>query len=583
VYFDADIQIDGVLSGGSNGLVPSTGQFAFIQTAPAHVPVTAAELAALIASQGPLGGPVDCVISVGGTAQTMRVSQVDVDNAPHLSAPETHEFAATARGSVVLPQPGSWSVLQRTDTVSEPTPVDPDLGVPLIRQGAAGGAPSSSPWRIAEPVDLWVPDSPSMDYCLLHSTDSTRMLFPRPQIANGATAITSDQIPLLADGFALMGATSVCPRQDSCLTFPNADYALQISGSGEFTLANVPASFAPSMPSRTLATASAGAIGFEYADATGTPAQISATIAPSSWLVNLEGINVRVDIGPFTGIMRTVGNVNASSASGVAFSNGNLVLGSVLEPVQELISFLAQLGLPNPLSLAFSNSGWSPVTPFYKLKAGLTFKVPADLPVLYPVMRQPTDTPPGVMPFRADASLKVGFGNAISGPGATAGALLTSSSQWCAYLAVSATMQWEVWPPLPVKFGAMLGFSVQINLPAGSTPGSTQLTFQIGAIVSISGNLGIVAASASISLAFGLAITESASTGVAVSLTLIVSASGSILKGMFGITFTAEAGAALALTSPQSFQASFDVSVDVQICWCLDVSFDIGFQISHQL
>ena len=35
VYFDADIQIDGVLSGGSNGLIPSTGQFGFVQTAPA--------------------------------------------------------------------------------------------------------------------------------------------------------------------------------------------------------------------------------------------------------------------------------------------------------------------------------------------------------------------------------------------------------------------------------------------------------------------------------------------------------------------------------------------------------------------
>ena len=89
----------------------------------------------------------------------------------------------------------------------------------------------------------------------------------------------------------------------------------------------------------------------------------------------LQGINVRVDIGPFTGIMRTVGNVNATNASGVAFNNGKLVLGSVLEPLQELLSFLAQLGLPNPLSLAFSNSGWNSA-PSYKLKAGLRSRSP---------------------------------------------------------------------------------------------------------------------------------------------------------------------------------------------------------------
>ena len=89
--------------------------------------------------------------------------------------------------------------------------------------------------------------------------------------------------------------------------------------------------------------------------------------------------------------MRTVGNVNASSASGVAFNGGKLVLGSVLEPLQELLSFLAKLGLPNPLSLAFSNSGWTSVTPSYKLKAGLTFTVPSIyLPALW-ICHEATD------------------------------------------------------------------------------------------------------------------------------------------------------------------------------------------------
>jgi hypothetical protein len=584
VYFDADIQIDGVLSGGSNGRVPSARQFGFIQTEPAGTPLTAAELADLISSQGSLGGPVNCVISLAGTAQTMRLTRVEVDNAPHPGAVETHEFAATARGSVVLPQPGSWSVLQRTDSVGEPTPIDPDLGVPLIREGPAAGGPSTSAWRLAEPVDLWVPDSPSLDYCLLHATDSTRMLFPRPQIAYSASAFTSDQVPLLADGFALMGATSICPRQDSCLTFPDANYALQISGSGAFTLANVPASFPPSVPSRTLASASAGAIGFEYADDTGAQAQVSAAISPTSWSVGLQGINTRIDIGPFTGLMRTVGDVNASSGSGVAFHNGKLVLGSVLEPLQALLSFLAKLGLPNPLSLAFSNSGWTS-NPSYKLKAGLTFQVPSIyLPVLWIFLKQPTDNPPGVMPFSASLSLKLGFGNAISGPAAQAGALLTSSTQWSSYLSITGIFQWEVWPPFPVKVGFLLGFTVQISFAPSGDPGSTQLIFQLGGIISIGGNLGpFLSASASVSVVFSLVITESTSTSVTLGLALIISVSAKVLSGLVGISFTAEAGGAFTLTSPQSFQATFSVSVDVQVCWVLDVSFDASIQFSHQL
>jgi hypothetical protein len=423
-----------------------------------------------------------------------------------------------------------------------------------------------------------------MDYCLLHSTDSTRMLFPRPQIASGATAITSEQVPLLADGFSLMGATSVCPRKDSCLTFPNANYALQISGSGDFTLANVPASFTPSMPSRTLATASLGAIGFEYADDTGTQAQISVAISPTSWSVGLQGINVRVDIGPFAGLMRTVGSVNASSGNGVAFNDGKLVLGSVLEPLQELLSFLAKLGLPNPLSLAFSNSGWTSNSS-YKLKAGLTFQVPSVyLPALWIFVKQPTDSPPGVMPFSASLTLKLGFGNAISGPAAQAGALLTSSTQWASYLAITGAFQWEVWPPIPVKVGFLLGFAVQINFGAGSTKGSTQLTFQLGGIISIGGNLGpFLSASASVSVVFSIVVTESTSASITLGLMLVISASARILQGLVGITFTSEAGGAFQLTNPQSFQATFDVSVDVQLCWVLDVSFDASIQFSHQL
>jgi hypothetical protein len=343
VYFDADIQIDGVISGASNGRVPSTGQLGFVQTKPIVAgPLGAPDLADLIASEGALGGPVDCVIAVAGTAQTMRLSRVEVANASRGAA---SEFAAAARGSLVLPAQGSWSVLARTDNASEPTPIDADLGVPLIRQGAAGGPPPNTPWRFAEPVDLWVPDSPSMDYCLLHATDSTRVLFPRPKIESGATAFTSTQTPLLADGFALLESTGISPRQDTCLVFPNANYELQISGAGEFTLANVPDLFGPTIPARAiparaLATGAASAIGFEYANDTRARSRISVKIAPNASSVAAKDTNVRLDMTPFNGLMRIVGDVQATSGSDVSFANAKLVLGSVLQPVQDILTFL---------------------------------------------------------------------------------------------------------------------------------------------------------------------------------------------------------------------------------------------------
>jgi hypothetical protein len=572
VYFDADLEINGVVAGtNSDGMVPSVGQFGFVQTAPANTPLTASQLANLISNVGPLGGPADCMISIGGSPQTMRISRIELNNAPHSGAVEPNEFAVATRGSVSLPQPGAWTVVTRTDSVSEPTPIDADLGVSLIRQGAAGTSPGNTPWRLAEPVDLWTPASPSMDYCFLHTTDSTRMLFPRPVIASGASAFTSDQIPLLADGFALMSATSICPRQDSCLAFPNNNYALQISGAGAFTLANVPATFAPSIPKRVMTTCSAGTIGFEYADTSGNAATVSASITPNSWAVGLSGVNVRVDIGPFTGIMRMGGNYQATSDSGVNYEKGGLVLGSVLTPLQDLLSFLTELGLPNPVAMAFSNAGSASSTS-YKLSAGISFSLPSPLlPALTPLLTTPLGS--------VALSMKTGVGNANTSSSATT----TSTSQWSYYFTFSGNVQVPVFAL--VKAGGLIGFGITINFPAGSVPGSQQISFQAGVIATVGGSLvpDVLSLQGSVSFSFMLVITLAASPSIGVGCQLTITVSGQLLSGLVGISFTAQAAGIVTVTSPQSVQATFGVSIDITLCWFLNIDFSETFQYSQSL
>jgi hypothetical protein len=576
VYFDADIQIDGVTSGGSNGLVPSVGQFGFVQTAPVGMPLQPADLAELITSQGPLGGPVDCVISVGGTQQTMRVTRVEMDNAPHPGASEPHEFAVAARGSVTLPKPGNWSVLARTDDVSEPAAIDPNAGVPLIRQGAAGGPPSGSPWRLAEAADLWVPDSSSMDYCLLHATDSTRVLFPRPVIESGSAAFTSDQVPTFADGFALMNATGIFPRQDACLAFPTAAYSLQIGGAGLFTLTGLPASFPPSITQHTLATGSAGTIAFEYGDGSGTPSQISVAITPSAWSFTLEPVNVRLDMTPFDALMRTVGDLNVTSTAGLGFHNTQLVLGSVLTPLEDLLSFLAELGLPSALAVTLSNSGWTQ-TSNYKLQAGpLQFGLPNKL-LPQAINDLLTNSPLGSLELK----VKTGLSNTPT----SGGALLSSSSVWSYYFTFSGSAQFPV-PPFPlVKAGGLIAFGITVNFPAGTVPQSEKLSFSYGVVATIGSEIvpGVLKIQASVSFAFMLVVTISTSDSVAVGCALTIHANGQILSGLVGITFTAEASGLVTVTSPQSVQATFSFSVDVQVCWVLNVSFGESFQFTQAL
>jgi hypothetical protein len=563
VHFDADYQIEGVVSGGNNnGLVPSTGQLGFVQISPAGSSLQAGELGELISSQGPLGGPVDCVIAVAGTAQTMRLSRVEVANAPHAGSIVPDEFASGARGSLVLPAQGSWSVLARTDNVSEPTPIDADLGVPLIRQGPAGGLPPNTPWRLADPADLWVPDTPTMDYCLLHATDSTRILFPRPKIESGATAFTSTQPPRLADGFALLGGTGICPRQDSCLTFPDANYELQISGAGEFTLANVLDPFVlPTIPARALATGAAAAISYEYQDEKSppAPAQVSVKIAPDASSVAINGTNVRLDMTPFSGLVRVVGDLQ--TGSGTSFAKARLVLGSVLQPLQALITFLESLLLPDPLKVSFSNSGW---TNSYKVMA--TAKFDFDESVGLP----PPDS----------IELGLGFGN-ISGTDSN------PSSQWFANL--DFKIVWLLhWPPPPVPWVGI--FKMDVAFPTGTQPGSETLKLQLGRIFLAEADLvpNIITGEISFAVVFTLVLIPAPKPpSFALGAGLILDAQGEVKVGPFvmsQIEFTAEADALVITTSsPIQLQFTFDVEIDVALGWFHDETFEWKWQFTQDL
>lgn len=561
VYFDADVQIDDVVTGASKGYVPTTGQFGFVQELPVGMPLTAPQLAELLTAQGgSLGGPVDCILNVGASGQQMRVMRVEVGNAP--TSGSTAQFAAVARGSLVLPRQGSWSMLQRTDGVTEPQAIDPHLGVPLIRQGeAAMTGANTNPYRFAEAVDLWQPDSPSLDYCLLHSTTSSRILFPRPKIESGASAITSTVTPLLADTFAMLDATGFFPRQDSCIPFPNNTYSLQIAGPGLFTLNLTPNPFTIAQPARTLAGSAGLGVGLEYTDEHGTPTEISVAISPTDWSIAQSDICVRMDLAPFNGLVRIAGATQASTTSAPSFPTSRLVFGSVFSPVQALISFLEALGLPNPLTLAVSNA-----TQKYKLQGNLQLKLPMTHPISIP-----TDTPIGKLAI----GLKIGFGN--SAPSSSA--LLTSTSQWFLATSFNGSLQVPVFPP--IMAGGVIAFSMEGDFPAGTTPAKETITLQAGVIVSVGGDLipGILSLSASVTYAYQLAIVTTSPQSIGMGLVLILSASGQVLGGLVGISFTAEAIASLTLQpSPCKLTAAatFLASVDVTLGWFFSITVSVS-------
>jgi len=569
VYFDADAQIDGVIVGARAGLVPTAGQFGFVQTLPVGSPLTNDQLAELLSNQGPLGGPIDCVLNVGNSGQQMRVVRVEVGNAPMSGG--TAQFAGVARGSVVLPRLGSWSLLQRSDSSSEPQDIDSNLGLPLIRQGEASLAgANTNPYRFAEAVDLWSPDSPSVDYCFVHTSTAARILFPRPKIESGSAQLTSTVAPLLADSFAMLDATGQFPRQDGCIPFPNSNYSLQISGPGLFTLNLAPNPFTISQPPRSLAGSATFGVGLEYADENSNPTKIDVGITPSSWSLAMSDVCVRMDLDPFSGLIRVAGSIQSSDTASPSFPTSRLVFDSVMEPVQKIISFLEALGLLNPLTLAVSNASRK-----FKLSAGLQLHLPMKLPI--PI---PTKTPLG----KLELTLKVGFGN--SAP--ERDALLTSTSQWFMYVNFSGSLQAPIFPPLPVYAGGALVFKMEGAFPSGATPAQEQITLQGGVIISVGGDIipDVVNLEASVTYGYQLVIVTTAPRSIGVGVMLILAASGKILDGLVGISYTVEAdGLLIWQFSPCQLtaQATFDAQVDVTVGWFFNGTVEIQTQYSHAM
>ena len=305
-------------------------------------------------------------------------------------------------------------------------------------------------------------------------------------------------------------------------------------------------------------------IGFEYADENATPCKVAVAIAPNAWSVGLSGVNVRLDMTPFDGIMRSVGDSLAASGTGVSFANARLVLGLVLTPLQEILTFLEALGLPDPFAMSF---GWTQ-SKKYKMKAALQFNLPMKKSEGAP-FDIPTDTPIGSM----DLALKIGYGNAAP----SEDALFTASSQWLAYLSFKGAIQVPVFPPLPLKAGGLLVFKMEADFPAGKNKEQEKLTLQIGVIITAGGDLvpGVEQLKASVAFAITLVIVTTPPTSIGIGVGLILSASGQVLSGLIGISFTAEAdGLVIFQKNPTEtlVQATFDIQVDVSVCWFLDVT-----------
>ncbi len=406
VYFDADVQMDDVVSGAVQERVPSKRMLGYLQISPQGIVISPEDFAELLLLQNGLGGPVDCGVNINKSNQNMRISRVEVQ--PSRDAANNLVFVTAAKGMPVLPKTGSWSVVQHRKANGDVVPIS-DPVVPLTRRGVLG-QPTNEPLEIASPTDLFNTnlETRATQYAFLQNTDTQKVLYRNPFFEEGKKVLQSS-LPDFADAYRLLDSKGIFPKLDKLprLDFTGFDVNIEEGGFQLLNTLDPVKAFQQEMP--------AGPIYFvnekevkiyvEYAakDKSGDGALRYDLNSTPQWASKISDVTMVVDLLDMKRLFLIKGKFDTEKGKTPAFTGPELGFGPDLQPVYEVLRILMLLdgddyagALTQGLKIAMSNSpnNWE-----YK------FQADKEIPVLrFPPPRLDN---PGA-PLRLECYLKLG-------------------------------------------------------------------------------------------------------------------------------------------------------------------------------
>lgn len=595
VYFDADVVIDGVKSGGVGGRVPSKGMLGFVQIAPRGEPISPALFADLLESQfGSLGGPVDCVVELAGSGQLMRLARVDVSAADDLAGEKV--FVSAGRGTVVLPKDGSWSVVVHNQGTGEVTSLAVGASVPAIRRGRLNDVTKSTDatpadlLRIAAPVDLVkAADASTRNFGFLQSTGTQKALFRLPGFKPGAKELFGAP-PDFADAYRILNSVGIFPKVQDALPLALGAFKTKIIEEGyrlvddanpakvfEQVLLEGPVYLVKEdflkiyveydKKDKNGVKTSAGNLRYGFDSA-------AATIG-KRWLSKVDDIQMVVDLGPLTRLMMIRGRFDAEKGADPAFIDPQLEFSDALQPVIDILQILLKLqggdykaAFAKGLEIAMSNSADSWKYSFHARKE-------------IPIVRFPPgpayDAPQ--TPFKLEAHLAVGvyFNEALT-PTSDVKQLVPSIGAFLEFggrvsvmcLSVAAATVYatgsvdlrtaadvKTGPSLAMKFG--FGAEVVAGLPV---VGSVSLLFMVGVEISLD------------------------KTQLTITAFLLFRGRAEILGGIVTVTITIEARGSVKRLSGSGrtdMIAQVTFGLDISIFLVINISFSESWQETRQI
>jgi hypothetical protein len=546
----------------------------YVQVAPSSILIPAHVFADLLNFQsGSLGGPVDCIVDIAQSGQRMRITRADVN--PAVDGAGVPNFASAARGSLILPKDGSWSVTKQQTNTGDVKPVEEGQSVPLIKPDG------SANYKIANPADIVVPTASGVNFGVLQSTGTQKLLFNLPQFSPGDAKLKSDET-YFADAYKLLNSKSVFPNIANALQLTNAEKEVDIVGEGLMKMAD-----------RTLDLGSLLPSSYEYAfidepnilkvyaqykstgGANGSlKLGIDSTAAlADQWKAALSSIRVIVDLGPFKELMWVDGNFNASSGVDSQYDKPNLQFGPVLQPVVDILQILATLtgnDFDKGMDVGMSNSpdNWE-----YK------FSCSKEIPVIqFPSPEELTLDP--TPPLKLEAGLKVGFYfNEVLSIPTDLKQLVPAAGAFVDFQGGLHVMCFS----LEVASIYAVG---QVDLGiAADTKAGIALHMKFGFGVEIVVGLPVVA---NVSVLYMVEVTVGISTtDLDVGAMMLFRGSAEILGGLIGICIQIEAGGSIHRTfgadSHTDCIAQVTFSIDVTLLWVIDIHESDSWQESRQI
>ena len=577
VVFDGDVHMNNVTSGGAAlgsdvFTVQSRKMLGYVQLKPSSVLIPPKILADLLRFQnGSLGGPLDCILNVAKSKQRMRLVRADLNPAQDGSGKQI--FVAAARGSLILPADGSWSVVKHQTDTGDVKPIEEGQSVPLIRRNG------ETNFRISDPGDVAVPAS-KINFGVLQSTGTQKLLFDLPQFTPGEAKLKSGNT-YFADAYKLLNSKGVFPNITNAMALSNAEKEIEIKAEGMMKMAKRTLKFENLLPpTYEYAFVNEPGILKIYVDYGKLPGKergnvelgIDSEIADlkQRWQAAVSSIRVVVDLGPFKELMWVNGNFAASSGLNPKYDKPELQFGPMLNTAKDILQVLAALSgddFDNGMNVGMSNTAGS-----WEYKFNCSQEIPViKFPSAEVLLANPNP------PLKLEAGLKVGFyfNEKISIP-----TELTQLVPACgAYVDFYGRLQ-----VMCFTLAAASVYAVgQVNLGiAADTKAGISLRMKFGFGVEIVVGLPVVG---NVSVLYMMSIEIGIATNsVTVGAFMLFRGQAEICGGLVGVCIQIEAGGSVKRENDRTdCIAQVTFSIDICILWVIDISFSETWQESRQI